>query len=149
MPLSAKFATPCATPSAPTKKSPSPDLRIDSKEDAETNARKKNSCADCQARARRTRSRRQSHRPRTPRSPYTQKSAVTFLRGTFVSASTLKSSIDRNSSDFKKNARRVIELLTEIKNQEEQICQGGGEKAMDAQHKKGRLTARERITKLI
>jgi len=66
-----------------------------------------------------------------------------------VSASTLKSSIDRNSSDFKKNARRVIELLTEIKNQEEQICQGGGEKAMDAQHKKGRLTARERITKLI
>ncbi len=66
-----------------------------------------------------------------------------------MSASTLKSSIDRNSSDFKKNARRVIELLTEIKNQEEQICQGGGEKAMDAQHKKGRLTARERITKLI
>jgi len=66
-----------------------------------------------------------------------------------VSASILKSSIDRNSSDFKKNARRVIELLTEIKNQEEQICQGGGEKAMDAQHKKGRLTARERITKLI
>ena len=66
-----------------------------------------------------------------------------------MSASILKSSIDRNSSDFKKNARRVIELLTEIKNQEEQICQGGGEKAMDAQHKKGRLTARERITKLI
>jgi acetyl-CoA carboxylase carboxyltransferase component len=66
-----------------------------------------------------------------------------------VSASILKSSIDRNSPDFKKNTRRVIELLTEIKNQEEQICQGGGAKAIDSQHKKGRLTARERIAKLI
>jgi len=66
-----------------------------------------------------------------------------------VSASILKSSIDRNSPDFKKNTRRVIELLTEIKNQEEQISQGGGAKAIDAQHKKGRLTARERIAKLI
>jgi len=65
-----------------------------------------------------------------------------------VSASILKSSIDRNSPDFKKNTRRVIELLTEIKNQEEQISQGGGAKAIDAQHKKGRLTARERIAKL-
>ena len=66
-----------------------------------------------------------------------------------MSASILKSSIDRNSSDFKKNTRHVIELLTEIKNQEEQICQGGGAKAIDSQHKKGRLTARERIAKLI
>lgn len=66
-----------------------------------------------------------------------------------MSASILKSSVDRNSSDFKKNTRHVIELLTEIKNQEEQICQGGGAKAIDAQHKKGRLTARERIAKLI
>ena len=66
-----------------------------------------------------------------------------------MSASILKSSIDRNSPDFKKNTRRVIELLTEIKNQEEQICHGGGAKAIDSQHKKGRLTARERIAKLI
>ncbi len=66
-----------------------------------------------------------------------------------MSVSILKSSTDRNSPDFKKNTRRVIELLTEIKNQEEQICQGGGAKAIDSQHKKGRLTARERIAKLI
>jgi 3-methylcrotonyl-CoA carboxylase beta subunit len=66
-----------------------------------------------------------------------------------VSASTLKSSINRNSPDFDKNSRRIIELLTEIKNQEEQIRQGGGAKAIEAQHKKGRLTARERIAKLI
>src|SRR5713101_78619 len=36
-----------------------------------------------------------------------------------------------------------------MKNQEELICQGGGVKAIESQHKKGRLTARERIAKLI
>jgi acetyl-CoA carboxylase carboxyltransferase component len=66
-----------------------------------------------------------------------------------VSASTLKSSINRNLPDFERNTRRVIELLTEIKNQEEEIRQGGGAKAIESQHKKGRLTARERIAKLI
>jgi len=66
-----------------------------------------------------------------------------------VSASTLKSSINRDSPDFQKNTRRIIELLTEIKNQDEQIRQGGGAKAIESQHKKGRLTARERIAKLI
>jgi 3-methylcrotonyl-CoA carboxylase beta subunit len=66
-----------------------------------------------------------------------------------VSASALKSSIKRDSPDFKKNSRNIIELLTEMKNQEELICQGGGAKAIESQHKKGRLTARERIAKLI
>src|SRR5438874_6335510 len=39
--------------------------------------------------------------------------------------------------------------MTKIKNEEEQIRQGGGAKAIESQHKKGRLTARERIAKLI
>ena len=64
-------------------------------------------------------------------------------------ASTLKSSINRNSPDFQKNSRRVVDLLTQFKNQDEVIRQGGGSKAIEAQHKKGRLTARERIAKLI
>src|SRR5436305_3626464 len=42
----------------------------------------------------------------------------------------------------------MIDLVTEIKNEEEQIRHGGGTKAIDSQHKKGRLTARERIAKL-
>jgi len=66
-----------------------------------------------------------------------------------VTASTLKSSINRDSPDFQKNSRRVIDLLTQIKNQDELIRQGGGAKSIEAQHKKGRLTARERIAKLI
>ncbi|MGA2813015.1 MAG: acyl-CoA carboxylase subunit beta [Candidatus Acidiferrum sp.] len=61
----------------------------------------------------------------------------------------LKTDIDRNSAAFAKNARRVIDLLTSLKNEEEQICIGGGAKAIESQHKKGRLTARERIKKLV
>ncbi len=43
----------------------------------------------------------------------------------------------------------MVQLLTEIKNEEEQIRQGGGAKAIEGQHKKNRLTARERVAKLI
>jgi 3-methylcrotonyl-CoA carboxylase beta subunit len=66
-----------------------------------------------------------------------------------VSVSVLKTAANRKSPDFEKNTRRIIDLLTEIKNEEEQIRQGGGAKAIESQHKKGRLTARERIAKLI
>src|ERR1700758_538377 len=43
----------------------------------------------------------------------------------------------------------MVELLTAIKHEEEKIRQGGGAKAIESQHKKDRLTARERIAKLI
>ena len=62
---------------------------------------------------------------------------------------TLSSNVNRKSADFEKNTRRIIELLTEIKNEEQAIHEGGGAKAIESQHKKGRLTARERIAKLI
>ncbi len=43
----------------------------------------------------------------------------------------------------------MVELLTTIKNEEEKIRQGGGAKAIESQHKKNRLTARERVAALI
>ena len=61
----------------------------------------------------------------------------------------LDTKIDVKSAAFEKNARRIVDLLTSLKNEEEQIRQGGGAKAIDSQHKKGRLTARERIKKLV
>ena len=64
-------------------------------------------------------------------------------------ASVLKTSVNTKSPDFAKNSRKVIDLVTQIKNEEQQIAQGGGAKATESQHKKGRLTARERIAKLI
>ncbi len=66
-----------------------------------------------------------------------------------MSDSVLKTSANLKSPEFEKNARRIVGLLTKIKNEEEQIRQGGGAKAIDSQHKKGRLTARERVAKLI
>jgi acetyl-CoA carboxylase carboxyltransferase component len=66
-----------------------------------------------------------------------------------VAASILKTNVNTKSPEFEKNTRRMIDLVTLIKNEEEQIRQGGGAKAIESQHKKGRLTARERIAKLI
>ena len=43
----------------------------------------------------------------------------------------------------------MVDLLSEIRNEEEAIRQGGGATAIERQHKKKRLTARERIAKLI
>jgi acetyl-CoA carboxylase carboxyltransferase component len=40
-------------------------------------------------------------------------------------------------------------LIAKLKNEEQEISQGGGAKAIESQHKKGRLTARERIAKLV
>jgi len=66
-----------------------------------------------------------------------------------LSNSALESRVDAASPAFEENSRRLIELMTEIKNQEEQIRQGDGARGIDSQHNKGRLTARERIAKLI
>jgi len=66
-----------------------------------------------------------------------------------VPASVLKTAVNTKSPDFAKNSRKVVDLVTQIKNEETQIAQGGGAKAIESQHKKGRLTARERIAKLI
>jgi 3-methylcrotonyl-CoA carboxylase beta subunit len=66
-----------------------------------------------------------------------------------VTASVLKSSINTKSPQFDKNAHHMVDLLTTIKNEEETIREGGGAKAIESQHKKNRLTARERIAQLV
>jgi acetyl-CoA carboxylase carboxyltransferase component len=66
-----------------------------------------------------------------------------------VSASVLKTNVNKKSPEFEKNTRKVIDLVAQIKNEEQLIGQGGGAKAIESQHKKGRLTARERLRKLV
>jgi 3-methylcrotonyl-CoA carboxylase beta subunit len=63
--------------------------------------------------------------------------------------SILKSQIDSRSKAFAENTRHMKELVSRILNEEETIREGGGKKAIEAQHKKNRLTARERIARLI
>ncbi|HEX8871610.1 MAG TPA: acyl-CoA carboxylase subunit beta [Candidatus Acidoferrum sp.] len=64
-------------------------------------------------------------------------------------ASVLKTSVNPESPEFQKNTRHIVERLTTIKNEEEALRQGGGAKAIESQHKKNRLTARERVALLI
>src|SRR5437660_7250876 len=61
----------------------------------------------------------------------------------------LTSKIDPTSGRVEKNMRSMAELVSAIRNEEEQIRQGGGPKAIESQHGKKRLTARERIDLLI
>ncbi|HLJ89433.1 MAG TPA: acyl-CoA carboxylase subunit beta [Candidatus Angelobacter sp.] len=61
----------------------------------------------------------------------------------------LSTKIDITSARFVKNARNMAELVAALRKEEEQIRQGGGTKAIESQHSKGRLTGRERIHLLI
>jgi 3-methylcrotonyl-CoA carboxylase beta subunit len=61
----------------------------------------------------------------------------------------LPTKVDATSTRFEKNMRAMAELVAAVRNEEEQIRMGGGEKAIEAQHAKKRLTARERINLLI
>jgi acetyl-CoA carboxylase carboxyltransferase component len=63
--------------------------------------------------------------------------------------SIIETRINRNSAAFQENTRRMKDLVGEFLNQKDVIRTGGGEKAIASQHKKHRLTARERIALLI
>ena len=61
----------------------------------------------------------------------------------------LPTKIDATSTRFEKNMRAMAELVAAVRTEEEKIGLGGGEKAIESQHNKKRLTARERINLLI
>jgi 3-methylcrotonyl-CoA carboxylase beta subunit len=65
------------------------------------------------------------------------------------SSSVLNSRVDPTSARFEKNMRAMAELVSQVRNEEERISQGGGPKAIENQHAKNRLTARERIRLLL
>ena len=67
----------------------------------------------------------------------------------FTSQSTLlPSKVDPTSPRFEANMRFMADLVSQVRNEEEKIREGGGPKAIESQHAKGRLTARERINLL-
>ena len=74
------------------------------------------------------------------RNEVSQSSAATSL---------LPSKVDPTSAKFEANMRIMADLVAQVRNEEEQIREGGGPKAIEGQHAKGRLTARERIQRLI
>ncbi|HXW93027.1 MAG TPA: carboxyl transferase domain-containing protein, partial [Terriglobales bacterium] len=63
-------------------------------------------------------------------------------------AAALETRVDATSPRFEGNMRFLADLVSELRNQEEKIREGGGARAVESQHNKGRLTARERIQRL-
>ena len=57
----------------------------------------------------------------------------------------LTTKLDPTSARFEANMRFLADLVSQVRNEEEKIREGGGTKAIESQHAKGRLTARERI----
>jgi 3-methylcrotonyl-CoA carboxylase beta subunit len=65
------------------------------------------------------------------------------------SSSVLESHVDATSPRFEANMRFLADMVSQVRNEEEKIREGGGQKAIENQHSKGRLTARERISLLV
>ena len=61
----------------------------------------------------------------------------------------LESRLDTSAARFGRNREATVRLLEEVRAEEARIREGGGAKAVEAQHAKGRLTARERLALLL
>lgn len=61
----------------------------------------------------------------------------------------IESHVDATTAHFEANMRFLADLVSQVRNEEEHIREGGGPKAIESQHNKGRLTARERINLLV
>src|SRR5579864_5819526 len=64
-------------------------------------------------------------------------------------ANVLTTKIDPTSARYEANMRFLADLMSQVRNEEEKIREGGGGKAIENQHAKKRLTARERIALLL
>ncbi len=64
-------------------------------------------------------------------------------------AAVLETHIDPTSPRFEANMRFMADVVSQVRNQEEKIREGGGAKAIESQHAKKRLTARERVNLLV
>src|SRR6202166_1645109 len=64
---------------------------------------------------------------------------------TSQASNVMATKVDPTSARFEANMRFLADLMSQVRNEGEEICEGGGNKAIENQHSKGRLTARERI----
>ena len=65
------------------------------------------------------------------------------------SSTILETRIDPTTPRFEANMRFLADVVAQVHNEEEKTREGGGPKAIESQHSKGRLTARERIDLLV
>jgi 3-methylcrotonyl-CoA carboxylase beta subunit len=75
--------------------------------------------------------------------------AERYESSTPSSSTVLETRVDATSPRFEANMRFLADMVSQVRNEEEKIREGGGPKAIENQHGKGRLTARERISLLV
>jgi 3-methylcrotonyl-CoA carboxylase beta subunit len=75
--------------------------------------------------------------------------AERYESSTPSSSTVLETHVDATSPRFEANMRFLADMVSQVRNEEEHIREGGGPKAIENQHSKGRLTARERISLLL
>jgi 3-methylcrotonyl-CoA carboxylase beta subunit len=75
--------------------------------------------------------------------------AERYESSTPSSSTVLETHVDATSPRFEANMRFLADTVSQVRNEEEKIREGGGPKAIENQHSKGRLTARERISLLV
>jgi len=63
--------------------------------------------------------------------------------------SVLASQVERESDAFEARRARMAELVAELRERTAQVARGGGEKALARHRERGKLTARERIDRLV
>src|ERR671915_2296510 len=61
----------------------------------------------------------------------------------------LSTQVDRESDTFRARRERMEGLVAELRERTAQVAQGGGEKAVERHRSRGKLTARERIDRLV
>jgi 3-methylcrotonyl-CoA carboxylase beta subunit len=61
----------------------------------------------------------------------------------------LTSQVERDSEAFASRRERMEELVAELRGRTAQVAQGGGEKAVARHRSRGKMTARERIDRLV
>ena len=71
------------------------------------------------------------------------------IKNPVEAANILPNSAQTSTPRYEKNLREIARMVADLRNEEARIAEGGGAKAIESQHKKNRLTARERIALLI
>jgi acetyl-CoA carboxylase carboxyltransferase component len=66
-----------------------------------------------------------------------------------VPAPVLASQVERDSETFAARRARMESLVAELRERTAQVARGGGEKALERHRSRGKLTARERIDRLV
>ena len=61
----------------------------------------------------------------------------------------LSSQIERESADFERRSARMAELVAELRERTALVARGGGERAVERHRGRGKLTARERVDRLL